>query len=114
MTIGPKESYVVNACIRWLHQQGCFIWRNNSGGYKTAHGNFIRFGLKGSPDIVGATPLGRFIGVECKAGRNKLTDDQIAFRDKMQAKGGIYIEARTLDDLEAMKAVILGNMGEMG
>lgn len=113
---GPKESAVVASCIKWLWQMGCFIWRNNSGAYKPANSNsYVVFGKKGSPDIIGLTPHGRFIGVECKRpGGKGLEPHQEAFRDKVEANNGLYILARSLDDLEAMKAEILGSMGEMG
>lgn len=110
-----SENSVVNACIRWLHLNGCFVWRNNSGATTKKYTNkqgvsseyHVRFGAKGSPDIVGTTPTGRFIGVECKFGRNKLDDHQKAFGNKLIEKNALFIVAYSVDDLEAHKQEIV-------
>lgn len=102
-----SENQVVNACIRWLWLHGVYCWRNNSGGYKSDKGNFIRYGHKGSSDIIGITPSGRFISVEAKHGKNKLQPSQEEFRDKILACNGIYIVAYSTDDLEARKNEIV-------
>jgi len=95
-----SETEVVNSCIRWLLLNGCFVWRNNTGAYKSEGGRFIRYGCKGSPDIIGMTASGRFIGVECKYGKGKLQGTQKAFGEKIVSHGGIYIVAYSIDDLE--------------
>lgn len=102
----PKmsESQLVNLCIRWLLAHGCFVQRNNTGAYKPEGTNrFIRFGKMGSPDITGLTANGRWIGVECKVGYNKLSPHQEAYKARIEEKKGIYIVARSLDDLELHK-----------
>ena len=102
-----SEGQVVNACIRWLLLNKCFVWRNNTGSYKPEGSNrFIRYGCKGSPDIIGLTPSGRFIGVECKFGKGKLTELQEAFGERIEDSNGIFIVAYSVDDLEANKEVI--------
>lgn len=101
-----SESDVVNACIKWLFSHGCFVWRNNTGSYKTQSGGFVRYGSKGSPDIIGMTPRGLFIGVECKFGKNGLQDSQKDFGERIKEKNGLYIVAYSIDDLEAVKHLI--------
>jgi hypothetical protein len=103
----PTEGQVVKACIDWLWAKGCFVWRNNSGAYKAQHGGYIRYGLTGSPDIIGFTPYGRFIGIECKAGYNKQQDSQKAFQERADAKHAVYILAYSIEDLEARQHDIL-------
>lgn len=97
----PTERDVLNACLQWLAVNGYFVWRNNTGGYKIndGAGRFIRYGAKGSPDIIGMTKQGQFLGIECKAGRNKQEPEQIEFEAKIKASGGIYILAYSVDDL---------------
>lgn len=95
-------------CIQWLWAQGCFVWRNNSGALRPALGERpIRFGYKGSADIIGITPSGRFLACECKSAKGRLSEAQILFRDRIQAKQGLYVLARGIDDLEARKREIL-------
>ncbi len=102
------ESHVVKACIDWLWNHGCFVWRNNSGGYKPeGTSRFIRFGRKGSADIIGLTKHGRFIAVECKSAKGKLRPEQERFGEDVADHNGIFIVAYSTDDLEGKKELIL-------
>lgn len=104
-----SESSVVSACIAWLWNHGCYIWRNNTGALKDIKGRVIRYGLVGSADIIGMTPAGRFLSIECKSptGGN-LSPHQERFRDRVRAKNGVYLIIRSIDDLERRKEEILG------
>jgi hypothetical protein len=75
----------------------------------------IVYGLVGSADILGVRmlpvrevgndariPVGQFIAIECKTGKAKLTDEQKAFRRTVMSLGGVYIEARSVDDVAAV------------
>lgn len=102
-----SESSVVNACIKWLWNHGCYVWRNNTGAARTEGGGFIRYGLKGSPDIIGMNPSGRFLGIECKSPTGgDIEPEQELFRERCHAKKGFYMIARGIDDLERRKADI--------
>jgi hypothetical protein len=79
----------------YLEKTGCFIWRQNN--VRVAGRTFN--GLKGVPDIIGSTRQGKFIGVEVKAGKDKMSEDQIKFKNEITKRGGIYIEARSLEDV---------------
>lgn len=98
-----RESAVKAACMGWLAQHKIFIWRNNTGSYKTQTGHWVAYGFKGSPDIIGMTKTGRFLGIECKSDTGTLRPEQKAFRDATALNGGLYIVARSIDDLEAWK-----------
>lgn len=112
-----KESAILNACIRWLWSSGAFVWRNNTGGThksyerkdgSTAHYH-IKFGYPGSADILGMNKHGRFLAIECKAANGKLSEQQERFREYVERHGGVYLVARSLDDLEANKQLILSS-----
>lgn len=96
-----KETPLVKACLAHLHIRGIVAWRNNTGAVKTGD-RFIRYGAVGSPDIIGLLPNGRFLGVECKVGKRKQTPDQVAFGEAITNSGGVYIVARTVDDVADM------------
>lgn len=105
-----KESFVVNACIRWLHLHNVKHWRNNTGAVKTESGAWIRFGDKGSPDIMCRVPvtagnqrIASLVGIECKSDTGKLNPDQQAWKAAHEKDGGIYILARSIDDIEQHK-----------
>jgi hypothetical protein len=60
----------------------------------------MRFGLKGSSDILGILPGGRFLAVECKAEHGRLSPDQRQFLADVKALGGMAIVARSCRDIE--------------
>jgi hypothetical protein len=105
-----SENQVVNSCLRYLIMLGVFAWRNNSGAYKTESGNYIRYGCKGSPDIIGMNKAGKWIGIECKSGKNQQQESQKAFQQRVEANSGIYIVARSVDDLHARQNEIVGRI----
>lgn len=107
MKVEIPESAIVNACLRWLWMHGCFVWRCNTGGMKDKRGQWVKFGRPGQPDIQGMTKNGRYLGVECKSAKGKLSDHQIKFGDQIVEHNGIHILARSIDDLEARREEIL-------
>lgn len=62
----------------------------------------IKVGLKGVSDIIACTNKGRFVAVEVKTGTGRLSLEQAAFRDAVISRGGIFIEARQVQDLEVL------------
>ena len=102
----PKpETKLVAACLRLLQLRGIYAWRNNTGvarpQRKDGSRGFVRFGKKGSADILGVLPGGRFIAVECKVGRNSTTPDQDDFLGRVRAAGGLAVVVRdTVDELD--------------
>jgi hypothetical protein len=96
----PKQSEqsLVKEIIYLLNISGHFVWRNNSGAFRDKN-RFIRFGYKGSPDIIGVSKGGRFIGIECKIGKNKPTQFQENFLNEIKDHGGIAIVAYSIDDI---------------
>jgi hypothetical protein len=111
-----KESLVVQACIQWLYLHGCDVIRNNTGAFKQSYTrkdgsvgeSWIRTGKKGSGDIIACSPKGRWIEVEAKSDSGEQTPEQVARQKAIQSRGGVYIVARSTDDLEAAKSQILG------
>ena len=95
------EGAVVKACLEYLQIRGVIAWRNNTTGTWDANKETFRknAGRNGIADIIGILPSGRFLAVECKAGRGRLSPAQVEFqRDIIQA-GGLHIIARSADDV---------------
>ncbi len=111
------ESAILSACIKWLWANGCFIWRNNTGAanhtYTRKDGStgysHIRYGYPGSADIIGVNKWGRFIAIECKRAGKNLEPHQERFRDQVTEHGGVFVLARSVDDLEANKIALLSS-----
>jgi hypothetical protein len=86
------------------------VWRNNRvkamaigrGGKP----RLISAGVDGQADITGiAGPSGRKIEVEIKAGRDRLSEDQLNFRRMILSHGGVYVVAQSVEDgLRALDA----------
>lgn len=75
------------------------VWRNNVGAARAPGGGLVRFGLPGSADILGFLhPSGRFLAVEVKSATGRLSPKQQVFRRVVEAGGGLFIVARTVDD----------------
>ena len=98
--VKTSEKEVLKACLEYLELRGYMAWRNNSGAYKTPEGRLVRFGKAGSPDIIGLTKEGRFIGIECKSDTGILSDWQKAHRDMVIKNKGLYVLARSIEDLQ--------------
>ena len=104
-----SEGHVKSACIQLLNLWGCDAISNTSGGVKTDKGYFIRFGKKGSGDILALAPGGKWVEVECKFGKNNLQSEQKLRKILVENLGGIYIVAHSIEDLEKRKSDILTN-----
>lgn len=76
------------------------LWRANAGrAYLGSRP--IQVNIPGTPDLIGwLAPSGRFVGIECKGDRGRLRPEQIAFRDTLARMGGLYIEARSVADVD--------------
>jgi len=77
------------------------LWKNSTGSGKV-NNRFLRWGLKGSADIIGVGLGGRFIGIEVKTGQSPQKEQQRNFQNMVIAMGGIYIVARSIDDVRNM------------
>jgi len=97
-----KEGDVVKSCLSVLAMKGIFAWRNNTGAVISTYKGkkrFIKYGCKGSPDIIGILSDGRFIGIECKVEGKKQSEDQKEFQKKVYANSGIYWVCTSGNDL---------------
>jgi hypothetical protein len=91
-----KESDIVKNCLTYLRLKNHMAWRNNTG-----RRGRISFGLRGSPDIIGIMPDGRFLGVECKVEGGTQSPEQADFQRHATERNALYIVARSLDDIIA-------------
>jgi len=94
-----KETDLIKLICDYLEAKGEFFYRNNTGGFRTETGHFYRYGAVGSPDII-IVKNGKYIGVEAKVGKNKMSPAQMTFAENLIDAGGKYILVRdNLDDL---------------
>ncbi len=96
-----KEADIQAAILDYLRLRGRFFWRNNSGAFKTERGGFYRVGMPGGPDLIGCVD-GKFVGMEVKTEKGRLSDAQEAFAASLRAEGGAYHVVRSIDEVQRL------------
>jgi len=94
------EGRIKNDCLHYLEKRGFFVWNNPTGTVRIAPDRWIHFGRKGSSDIIGVMPDGRFLAVEVKTPHGRLSSEQSAFLEKVRGLGGVAVLARSLYELD--------------
>jgi hypothetical protein len=68
----------------------------------------VSYGSVGSSDIVACLPGGRFLAIECKAGKGKMTPEQVEFQREIIRQGGLFVLAYRVEDLiEAIRREVV-------
>jgi Holliday junction resolvase len=90
MSMTP-ENRVKGVVVNQLKELGCYYFFPATGGY----------GKSGVPDII-CCHNGKFLAIECKAGKNKPTALQLINIDAIQEAGGtaIVINETNIDTLQ--------------
>ena len=88
-----------SAILAYLTTQGFAVWRQNTTGIYDPKTNRWRVNPQsrpGTPDIIGFRHSDAvFIGIEVKAGRDRLRPAQKQFLDELKAAGGLAFIARS-------------------
>jgi hypothetical protein len=93
------EAKTQKQICNWLVGIGA-IYAVTDAGILSKMGLGMRCGVPtGWPDLTCCLPGGRFLGIEVKAPKGKQSDDQLAMQAQIENKGGLYIVARSLDDV---------------
>lgn len=77
------------------------MFRINVGKFRPIDGGarVIQSAPEGTPDLLGVMAPGRAFAIEVKAPRGTQRAVQIAWQNAWERRGGIYILARSLDDV---------------
>jgi hypothetical protein len=94
------EGCIKSACLKYLQKQGITSWNNPSGAVQIRPGHWLHFGKKGSADILGCLPGGRFLAVECKAKDGRLSPEQKQFLAVVETLGGLALVVRDWKELD--------------
>jgi hypothetical protein len=85
------------------HARVAKAWRNETGTARSFDNErVIKFGFKGSSDIIGITRSGKFLAVEIKTGKDDLRPEQKVFKKVIEENGGRYFLIRSENDIEGM------------
>lgn len=100
-----QEKLIENSILRLLNLKQVFAWKvKTTGTYDPTLKRFRKpspFYMKGVSDILGLYK-GRFIAIEVKTPKGKLTIEQKLFQERVRENGGIAIVARSVVDVEIL------------
>lgn len=104
-----NETALKNQILDFLTQTNIIAWlTNTTGNYSKKTGTYYKNPRlrAGVADILGVLPVyGTLLAIECKVGKNKLTEKQKEFKSDIEKNTGLYILAYTLEDvIEAVSA----------
>ena len=93
-----------------MYNNGAYGWRQNSGGlYDQKLGIFRTGTKKGVADIIGLYK-GKFLAIEVKIGKDRMSDEQIGFMKNISYYGGLTFTAKDMPSfIEWFNFVVLGN-----
>jgi len=105
MPILAKSGNDLNAeiLIAWGAHPSVRLWRANAGQawVPTKDGaRPVQMNVPGCADLIGIGPGGRFLGIETKSASDSMRESQKNFRAMVERLGGIYIVARSVEDVD--------------
>lgn len=100
----PKisEANVKKACFRYLQIKGYFWWPINNVGIWDAEKGIYRRSQTIRPGVSDAMMLtkGKLYALEFKGSTGQQSVAQKEFQRQVEANGGVYLLARSIDDLQ--------------
>ena len=102
-----KETAIKNQILDYLALRNIFCWLTNiSGNWNNLTKSYYKNPrlMKGVSDILGILPDGKFLAIECKAEKGKLSEFQETFLNKINAFGGVAIVCRSIEDVDKFLA----------
>ena len=99
-----KEKDLENLVLDYLNRSGVFAFKVNTVGVWDSKQNIYRslskFVLKGTSDILGVLPNGRFLAIEMKTKTGVASKEQTAFINRVNKSGGLAFIARGIPDVK--------------
>jgi len=89
------EADIQKNVLEYLTAMGIKAWRNNSG-----RRGRVSYGHKGSGDIIGCLPNGRFLSIEIKKPGGSESKDQINFKEEIKKNNGLAIVVKSVKEVD--------------
>ena len=100
-----REAEIQRAILQFLGAHRVLAYRSNTGAVTaTTHGGrsrFVRFGVRGMPDITGVLPGGRALYIEVKAPGGRCSPWQIARLAELAKQGAVALVATGVPEVAA-------------
>lgn len=95
-----QEKRIQNDIIRTFGTRSDMrIWRANTGVARYRGGREVRFGVPGQADLTGVLPGGVRLEVEVKSPTGRQTPEQASYQKMIERFGGVYVLARSVQDV---------------
>jgi hypothetical protein len=102
--MATPEGEALRAICDYLALKRVFFWRQNTAPtydpIRKTFRSMPKYAMKGVPDLI-AIKDGKFIGIEVKAAKGKMSPEQAEFGRLCVKNGGEYFVARSIDDVQA-------------
>lgn len=99
-----READALTAILAWLDGRSDLThWRVSLAGLASIKGRGRRKNpMTGHPDIAGVLAGGRYFVIEVKRPKGgRFSPEQLAWRERLEAKGVLYIAATSVEDVAA-------------
>ena len=93
------EKQIQNEIMHYLSDKPLRIWRQNTGVARH-NGRVVRYGIPGQADLSGILAGGVRLEIEVKTVKGRQSDAQKNWQKMIEKYGGVYILARSVDDVE--------------
>jgi hypothetical protein len=94
-----RERDVQNEIVRTFGSRSDMrIWRANAGVARHRT-RTVRYGVPGQADLTGILPDGTRLEIECKSPTGRQSPDQHHYEAMIRRFGGVYVLARSVDDV---------------
>lgn len=98
------EGKIQLAILKHLRSHSVLCWRHEPLTYNHDLGRHISnpYAMKGVADILAVMPdgTGRMLAIEVKTPKGKQSPDQVLFQKRLEEAGGVYVLARSVDDVK--------------
>lgn len=104
-----REREIQNEIVRVFGTRADMrLWRANAGR-AVFDGRVVAFGVPGQADLTGILPGGVRLEIEVKGPRGRQSREQADYQRMIERFGGVYVLARSVDDVwDAIRARLSG------
>ena len=106
-----KEKQIQNQILRTFGTRSDVrLWRANAGTASfgsPGSRRTVAFGLRGQADLTGILPGGIRLEIEVKGPNGRQSHEQKLYQQMIERFGGIYVLARSVEDVERVIAAYL-------